>query len=551
MLDPSAFTRPDFGRYSESNYSAPPPSNYGGGYASGNVGVADGGEFTPSANFANLSPLYEPHPNPYANFDHGSPRLEETQRRSALLGNGQSGMRNEYSEEDGDGLSELAQQRSRVRTPPAVHEFRRQSRLDMSALRSGSDGSVSVNSERIRERERRNGEHRRQFSGADREELILVEEVAGMRNSGETDEEKRVRREKRRAAKAAAGRTVHGNTHRERKARDVKYRGCFSNKNRGVRTKSIMCFVSGGLLLTMVSTYLGLALSDNELTSAGHVILILLISFFTLLFCHYLLCVARYAFAAHPSTTAKSAANRRAKQAAERAAERARKQPNHIYDVESATRDGVWQNQAAQQSWDGTTNVNTDNNNRMLEGYYAPTEVRYTRSNAEAVLRSPDGSPRIAPPPPAYGLWRESVRVNPERVFYNHGPMPPMPAVPHEVVQTRSAATTWPAAPAPAVAPAPVPTSRLSRRERRQMDAQELALAMLEGRVRGEQEVDFGRGGGERRGATGARPPSYESEVSALSDGERGDVREERMEREGGSGGRLFFGEEVHPGLRR
>ena len=36
--------------------------------------------------------------------------------------------------------------------------------------------------------------------------------------------------------------------------------------------------------------------------------------------------------------------------------------------------------------------------------------------------------------------------------------------------------------------------------------------------------------------------------------GEEGRVRvleRERVEREGGSGGRLFFGEEVHPGLRR
>lgn len=170
-------------------------------------------------------------------------------------------MRNEYREEDGDGLAALAQQNSRVRTPPAVHEFRRQSRLDLSALRSGSVGSVSITSERRRERERRNGEHRRQFSGADREELILVEEVADMRTSTETPEEKRIRREKRRAARAKANHGLYSNTHKERRAREVKYRGCFSKKNQGVRSKSVMCFVSGGLLLIMASVCKSFVLS--------------------------------------------------------------------------------------------------------------------------------------------------------------------------------------------------------------------------------------------------------------------------------------------------
>lgn len=77
------------------------------------------------------------------------------------------------------------------------------------------------------------------------------------------------------------------------------------------------------------------------------------------------------------------------------------------------------------------------------------------------------------------------------------------------------------------------------------MNSHELALAMLEGRVRGEEQPNFAR-----------RPPSYESDVSALSEGERQNAREvEATEwavgRMLGGGGERWVGSDAHPGLGR
>ena len=113
----------------------------------------------------------------------------------------------------------------------------------------------------------------------------------------------------------------------------------------------------------------------------------------------------------------------------------------------------------------------------------------------------------IAPPPPAYGIWRESVRVDPNRIYWTRNPN--ADATPIRAQHTDT-------------------------------------LAKLEG-----------RGGGEEEAARPAlrRPPSYASDVSALSREEEGGQQQRdtwARQRENVSlveseVARMF----VHPSLRR
>lgn len=139
--------------------------------------------------------------------------------------------------------------------------------------------------------------------------------------------------------------------------------------------------------------------------------------------------------------------------------------------------------------------------------YYAPD---YSGENSR------QGTPtkNIPPPPPAYGIWRESVRVDPNRIFWARNP---------------NAASVNGQAPV----------------------AHTDTLAMLEGREGGSS------GGGERPGLR--RPPSYASDVSALSEGEERRVERDTWgrERDQQRGAEAERVEEevgmmlVHPSLRR
>ena len=125
-------------------------------------------------------------------------------------------------------------------------------------------------------------------------------------------------------------------------------------------------------------------------------------------------------------------------------------------------------------------------------GYAVPAQpvpITFAESAQQSYF-APDHSPQnsrqgtpnkvIPPPPPAYGIWRESVRVDPNRIFWARSPN----------AQSTSSAPAQ----------------------------HQDTLAMLEGRTAGET-------GGNGRPAL-RRPPSYASDVSALS--EEGERRAER-----------------------
>lgn len=184
-------------------------------------------EAPPSANFAHREPLYEPHP--VVNYASPtiadlSPRLDEIQRSPA-----------NYRPLTPRTFAELQPQTSQargVRTPPAVYEFRRQSRFDMREMISEAGNSHAA----------MDG-HRRQFSGADREEFILCHEVSR-------------RQQKHKEKKKAAGKRKGGSRKKKDKEKtwNGRYRPCLSSSNKRLRGKSIACFVTGGCLMITVAT---------------------------------------------------------------------------------------------------------------------------------------------------------------------------------------------------------------------------------------------------------------------------------------------------------
>lgn len=231
---------------------------------------------------------------------------------------------------------------------------------------------------------------------------------------------------------------------------------------------------------------LGLALSSKPLNSTGHVLMILSIAAITLVFCYFLLSVARLAFT---KPVKKSPSNERLR---ERARRHDRQHGNIARDLE----------------------MQRDENGYAIPAH--PVLITFAEA-AQNSYFAPDsshsrqGTPSevIPPPPPAYGIWRESVRVDPNRIYWARNPN----------------ANAEPTAP---------------------LRAQHTdTLAMLEGRIVGEETA---------RPAL-RRPPSYASDVSALSDddGQGSQARDtwgrqrEEVTRAESEVARMF----VHPSLRR
>ncbi|OBU00782.1 hypothetical protein VE01_01159 [Pseudogymnoascus verrucosus] len=201
-------------------------------------------------------------------------------------------------------------------------------------------------------------ERMRQFSGADREELVLVEAIS--------------RRDPRQKKKK---------TRRQRKPRaPTQYRAsCFSGITSPIlRRKATHCTISGMFLITILSLYLGLALSTHYISQEFHVLLILIILGLTIFFIHSFVLLVLLLLKPRPTD-------------------------GFIPDMESMHFSPL--------------------------GYATPAvPIRVTLGRDEEALIDSRTTPSdanasanakaVAPPPPAYGLWRESVRVDPDRLFW-------------------------------------------------------------------------------------------------------------------------------------
>ncbi|KAK8063478.1 hypothetical protein PG996_008130 [Apiospora saccharicola] len=146
-------------------------------------------------------------------------------------------------------------------------------------------------------------------------------------------------------------------------------------KSRRVRNSILRCFVSGMLLILTLSVYLALSLTKNISNSEFTILLILVILASTIFFCHGLirLCL----FVMRPQTAEEQ--------------ERARLP------------------------------------NMFGPGGYAiprrPIRVVLARDEEAAGLESETN--KLSPP--AYGLWRESVRVDPNRIYWARNEQSPTP----------------------------------------------------------------------------------------------------------------------------
>ncbi|KAK2754720.1 hypothetical protein FQN54_006853 [Arachnomyces sp. PD_36] len=163
--------------------------------------------------------------------------------------------------------------------------------------------------------------------------------------------------------------------------RDPRWKRDTSNRRRGctgpvlkskvVRKKLVTCLITGFFLAVVLSIYLGLAVSNAAQGQEFHVLLILIVMLLTVFFCHSTIRLCMLIM--RP--------NRRAELHSDRVPSRA-----------------------------GPL------------GYAQPEQpipVVLARDEEIAAGDNSEGNQqKVAPPPPAYGLWRSSVRINPNMVYW-------------------------------------------------------------------------------------------------------------------------------------
>ncbi|TLS26703.1 hypothetical protein PpBr36_05433 [Pyricularia pennisetigena] len=201
------------------------------------------------------------------------------------------------------------------------------------------------------------------------------------RRENETEEERRQRRRER---------------HRRRRARERRqtrptpkhYLGCIPYpQSKHVRTQLLKCFVSGMFLLGLLITYLILFLTNNMATSEFTVLLVLIMLFAAVIFLHGMVRLCLYML--------KTPAGRR----------------EHDERLSAEETSALRRNRAAMRQ-------------AYAPGGYAipeqPIRVVLARDEEAAGIESETTKYK----PPAYGLWRESVRVDPDRIYWQRNEHP-------------------------------------------------------------------------------------------------------------------------------
>ncbi|KAF6839017.1 hypothetical protein CPLU01_02031 [Colletotrichum plurivorum] len=161
-------------------------------------------------------------------------------------------------------------------------------------------------------------------------------------------------------------------------------------KSRRMRSQILRCFISGTFLALLLAVYLTLSLTQNIRSSEFTVLLILIILFTTIFFCHGLIRLCMLVIRPRPDD------------------EPMPRMPQLV----------------------------------VPGGYAVPREpIRVVLARDEE--EQGGGSEVANAKPPAYGLWRESVRVDPNRMFWQRNP----DVVPDDGPSTSSERTRWPRPP--------------------------------------------------------------------------------------------------------
>ncbi|KAI0505993.1 hypothetical protein F5B22DRAFT_484703 [Xylaria bambusicola] len=144
-------------------------------------------------------------------------------------------------------------------------------------------------------------------------------------------------------------------------------------RSRQARALILRCFVSGVFLISMLTTYLALAITKNINSSAFSILLILLIILTAIIFCHglILLCLTLVKPKSRP----------------------------------------------------GPPGVDIESNRYGQPGYAIPRQpIRVVLARDEEAAGIESETAKLKPP--AYGLWRESVRVDPNRIYWQRAKSP-------------------------------------------------------------------------------------------------------------------------------
>jgi len=167
------------------------------------------------------------------------------------------------------------------------------------------------------------------------------------------------------------------NTGRRRRKIRMRERGCGPKmKNKKIRAKFLSSLISGVFLTLVLTIYLVLALSDRNESQEFHVLLILIILVTTIFFCHSLIRLCMMIL-----------------------------RPAREDDIENRFLPPV---------------------SLLAVGGYAnpPEPIRVALARDEEAAGIESNATKV--PPPAYGLWRESVRVDPNRIFWQRNAEAPL-----------------------------------------------------------------------------------------------------------------------------
>ncbi|KAI0427650.1 hypothetical protein F5Y09DRAFT_25288 [Xylaria sp. FL1042] len=161
---------------------------------------------------------------------------------------------------------------------------------------------------------------------------------------------------------------------RQRKEPPKRFLFCFPwVKSRRARALILRCFVSGVFLISMLTIYLSLSITKNINSSEFSILLILLIILTTVFFCHALVMLC-------------------------------------MHLVRPRNRQGA-------------SETDVEGSRYGHPGYAIPRQpIRVVLARDEEAAGIESETAKLKPP--AYGLWRESVRVDPNRIYWQRAKSP-------------------------------------------------------------------------------------------------------------------------------
>ncbi|RYP35407.1 hypothetical protein DL767_003814 [Monosporascus sp. MG133] len=246
-------------------------------------------------------------------------------------------------------------------------------------------------------RQRSESGGRRRFEGPDPAELHLAALV--------DSERRRDRHRHRRRHKRTQSGSRRNRGHHERGAGDKEAPGrflfCFPwVRSRRMRAQILKCFVSGVIMVSTLSVYLALSMGQRITSSESTILLILMVLFATIIFCHGLVRICMLLTQRQRGGTDGGDPERGG---------RGGSSPRH-------------QQQQQQQHPYYLRNNRHQQHQQMAEvmvpgGYAVPRRpIRVVLARDEEAAGREAETAKVKPP--AYGAWRESVRVDPNRLYW-------------------------------------------------------------------------------------------------------------------------------------